>query len=513
MSVFNRLKLGLVAFKEAYLTSSVIDIEDWSDQEARMLRYAVAWAQYEQTSYRDVHKWSTAYRKKYALYKYIRPIYNPAYRLGEFWKGHLFGGLLDPDAGEEGAIPITTENEALRVAIATLWKWSRWPVQKDILTVRGAILGDAAIRVVDDVRRERVYLDLLHPGKLETVDKDPFGNVKGYTINENRPHPESLTRTVTYTEVVSRAGDNVIYKTFLNGKLYAWPENVDRGQPVAVWSEPYGFIPLVAIQHNDVGLEWGWSELHPIRSKVQEVDDIASQVSDHIRKTVDPNWLASGMTKPKTAPHIEGATDTADTDRPAPGREELRILYAPQGAKMQAMVADLDLETVLAHVDNILKEIERDMVELSQDIHTASGDASGRALRTARQPIIAKVTQRRANYDAPMVAAQQMAIAIGGFAGYEGYEGFDLDSYAKGDLDHHIPARPVFEEDPLDKIEIDTAFWSAAEQAVKAGVPLEAYLREAGWEDDRIAELNLVEEVELDEEEESDEEILEDMAS
>lgn len=492
----NRLKLGLVAFREAMLTSSPIDIEDWSAQEARIMRYAIAWAQYEQTSYRDVHKWATAYRKQYALYKYIRPVYNPAYRLGEFWKGHLFGGLLDPDVGEEGAIPVATENEALRVAIAELWKWSRWQVQKDILTVRGAILGDVAIRVVDDVVKERVYLDLLHPGYLEEVEKDAFGNVKGYTIRKNESDPQSPARTVVYTEVVSREGDLVVYETFLNGKPYAWPENVERGQAVSRWTEPYGFVPLVVIQHNDVGLEWGWSELHPIRSKVQEVDDIAAQVSDHVRRTVNPDWLASGMTKPATTPHMKGTTLTgadATTARPFPGREELKVLYAPAGAKMQAMVADLDLGTVLLHLDGILKEIERDMVELSQDIHTASGDASGRALRTARQPIIAKVTQRRAGYDAGLVAAHQMAIAIGGFRGYEGYEGFNLDSYAKGDLDHFIAARPVFEEDPLDKIEIDNAFWKAAEQAVKAGIPVEAYLREAGWEDDRIAELEIEE--------------------
>lgn len=495
-SWLDRMRLGLSAFREAFLTSEVVDVTDWSDQEARTLRYAINWAQYEQTSYRDVHKWATAYRKQFALYKYIRPIYNPAYRLGEFWKGHLFGGLLDSDAGEKGAMPIATENEALRVAIAHLWKWSRWQVQKDILTVRGTILGDAAVRVVDDTARERVYLDLLHPGHLQFVDRDPFGNVKGYAIRENRPDPRKAARTVVYTEIVSREGENVVYETFLNGEPYAWPDNVDQGQAVSRWTEPYGFVPLVVVQHNDVGLEWGWSELHPIRSKVQEVDDIAAQVSDHARRTVNPDWLASGMTKPATTPHLRGTTDTgadATTARPFPGREELKVLYAPTGAKMDALVAKLDLGNVLLHLDGILKEIERDMVELSQDIHTASGDASGRALRTARQPVITKVVQRRANYDAGMVAAQQMAIAIGGFRGYEGYEGFGLDSYDKGDLDHSIAARPVFEEDPLDKIEIDAAFWKAAEQAVKAGIPLEAYLREVGWEDERIAKLEIEE--------------------
>jgi len=300
MSFIDRLRLGILAFKEAYLTAPVQDTEDWTAQGARSLRYDLLWAMYEQTGYRDVHTWATAYRKQYALYKYVRPIYNPAYRLGEFWKAHLFGGLLDPEAGEEGAIPIATENEALRLAIADLWKWSRWGVQKDVLSIRGTILGDIAIQVIDDVKRDRIYLDLLHPGRLESVDKDPFGNVKGYVIAERRPDPRGITNTVTYLEQVTRSGDYVVYETFLNGEPYAWPDNVDRsGMPVSSWREPYGFVPLVVVQHNDVGLEWGWSELHPIRAKVQEVDGIASQLSDQIRKTVDPVWLIRASRSPR----------------------------------------------------------------------------------------------------------------------------------------------------------------------------------------------------------------------
>jgi len=485
----DRLKLGITAFREGYLTSAVTDTEDWSALDARRLRYQVLWAQYEQTSYRDAHTWATAYRKQYALYKYVRPIYNPAYRLGEFWKAHLFGGLLDPDAAQEGAIPIETDNEALRPAIAALWKWSRWQVKKDLLSIKGTILGDTVIQVKDDVRRGRVYLDLMYPGLLDWADKDPFGNVKAYRVLEVRADPRGKAGSVVYREDVSRSGDLVIYETFLNDEPYAWPENVDRsGTAVSRWSEPYGFVPLVVIQHADVGLDWGWSELHPIRAKVQEADDLASQVSDQVRKSIDPVWLMRGMKQ--TSLTLSGAADDADTDRPAPGREEIKAIWGvPEDGGADAMVANLDLESVLLHLDSILKEIERDVVELSSDIHTASGDASGRALRTARQPVTSKVIQRRANYDAALVAAHQMALAIGGWRGYDDYAGFGLDSYAQGDLDHSIADRPVFEEDPLDQIEIDNEFWKAAEQAGKAGVPLDAYLREAGWDDERIADL------------------------
>jgi len=490
-TLLDRIRLGIAAFREGYLTSSVVDTDDWSDLDARRLRYQVLWAWYEQTAYRDVHNWATAYRKDYSLYEYIRPVYNPAWRLGEFWKAHLFGGLLDPEAGEEGAIPVATDNEVLRPAIAELWKWSRWQVRKDVLAVRGTVLGDVALQVVDDVARGRVYLDLLHPGLLESVDKDPFGNVKGYVIAETRPDPRQKVRSVEYREDVTRSGDLVIYETFLNGEPYAWPENMDRsGEPVSRWSEPYGFVPLVVVQHNDVGLEWGWSELHPVRAKVHEADDIASMISDQVRRTVKPEWKVMGARAPvETSRTSPGAT--ADSDRPMPGREEMVLHYFGRDVKVEPMIANLDLASAILHLDKVLAEIERDVLELSQDIHTASGSASGRALRTARQPVVSKVLQRRSNYDAAVVAAQQMAIAIGGWRGYEEYSGFNLDSYTAGDLDHSIADRSVFEEDPLDKTEIDIAFWQAGEQAVKAGIPLEAYLREAGWDSERIAALEI----------------------
>lgn len=488
-SFIDRLKLGITAFREGYVTSSVSDTDDWSSLDARRLRYRVLWAWYEQTSYRDVHTWAEAYRKDYALYKDVRALYNPAYRLGEFWKAHLFGGLLDPEAGERGAIPIHTENERLRGAIAELWRWSKWQVRKDILSGRGTILGDAAVQVIDDVERQRVYLDLLHPGLLDDVVRDPFGNVKGYTLREVRLDPRGGERTVAYKEVVSRDGEFVRYETFLNGEPYAWPGNLDRtGNPVSAWAEPYGFVPLVLIQHNDVGLDWGWSELHPIRSKVQEADDLASMISDQARKAVSPVWLMTGM-KSSTIT-LTGAT--ADSDTPAPGREEIKAIWgAPSDAKAVPMVANMQFAGLLEHLKSVLKELERDVLELSPDIHTASGDASGRALRTARQPVAAKAAQRRAAYDGAMVAAQQMAIAIGGWRGYAGYEGFGLDSYAKGDLEHNIAERPVFPEDPLDDIEINTAFWEAAKRAVEAGVTLEAYLRDVGWDEERISALGL----------------------
>jgi hypothetical protein len=58
-------------------------------------------------------------------------------------------------------------------------------------------------------------------------------------------------------------------------------------------------------------------------------------------------------------------------------------------------------------------------------------------------------------------------------------------------LEHSIGKRPVFAQDPLDDTEIETAEWTAVNEAVKAGVPLEFYLlEERQWPQDKIDRLS-----------------------
>lgn len=480
---------GIRAFREPYLITDPADEHEFSDVSARRLRYAMFWAFYENTSYRHIHSWARKYKADFGLYRYIRNIYNPAYRLGEFWKIFLMGGALDPAAGDgkekPSALPIVTENEALRGAIGKVWRWSNWQLQKDILTLYGPVLGDVALKVVDDAERRKVYLEVVHPITLSALDLDAFGNVKGYTIEELRddPRPNRSGRTVVYSEVADRPDSrNVRYRTYLDGKPYKWDGISEE------WEAPYGFVPMVTIQHINVGFAWGWSELHAARPKIQEVDDLASKQHDQIRKLIDAPWLFVGVDKPKKEPMT--AETGAERGRPSPGREEIPALYGPIGADAKPLVAPLDIAATSEEIQAVLEELERDYPELQMDIWTVSGDVSGRALRTARQRAEAKVNQRRGNYDDGVVRAQQMAVAIGGMRGYAPeFAPFGLDSYITGSLDHAIGERPVFAVDPLDDTEIDQVFWSAAKTATESGMPLIAYLREAGWTEERIQKI------------------------
>lgn len=485
---------GLKAFREEFVTAGLIDEGKFPDFEARKLRYDIYWAFYENTAYRNIHKWATKLKSDFGLYRYIRNIYNPSYRIGEFWKEHVFGGLLDLEAGDgdliPSAIPIEIpkgnedNEEVLRLAIAQIWAWSNWQIKKDVFTLYGSVLGDALLFVTDDTDLEEVYIEVAHPAILKEVDLDAKGHVKGYTLEEKRQDPETdIKKDVTYLEVCERDGDDVVYSTFLNKAPYHW-----EGNPAEEWDVNYGFVPMILTKNNDVGLDWGWSEIHAGRSKFQELDDLASKLSDHIRKSVDPVWFFSGVAKGSDSEVDRKETEPTE-DRPAPGRDELPAIYAanPQ-AKANALVAELDIEQVSKHIGDLLEEIERDYPELQTDIGLAIQTNSSRAIRVARQRSEIKAHQRRAQYDDAMVRAQQMAISIAALNGYEGFDIFDPEkSYWKGDLDHRIAKHPVFTKDPMDDLELGEQFWKNAEQATKAGYPLILFLTDAGWEEDRIA--------------------------
>jgi hypothetical protein len=479
--IWSATMAGLKAFKENYIGTD--EENSFIEYDARALRYRLLWAMYENSAYRRMHKWSSKYKADFGLYEYIRGVYNPSYRLAEFWRAHLLGGKLDPNAGDgmqyPSTLPIVTDNDALRVALAALWKASNFQIKKDVLALWTTVMGDGVIKIVDDTARKKVFLSMVHPATIKSLDLDNFGNVKGYIIEERRPDPrkDGANRTVKYTEIATREGQAVVYATFLDDRPYSWD-----GDGLSKWSESYGFIPMVTVQHSNVGSDFGWAEAYPGLAKFREADDLASKLSDQVRKMVDSDWLFAGV----KAGNVSFEKPEVDEYQPERGRENINALYGPVGATATPLVAPLDIAAAAAYIKDILADIERDYPELNSDMHNVQGDISGRALRINRAPAEDKVLERRPNYDDALVRAFQMAISIGGFRGYEGYEGFDLNSYAAGDMEMTIGDRPVFRSDPLDKTDVDTAFYAAGNAAKTFGIPPLVYLKRSGWTDDEI---------------------------
>lgn len=489
---------GYTAFREAYLNADTLDQtgdSDWADFDARKLRYGMLWAYFQGNAYRDIHTWAKKMRADYGLYKYTRDIYNPSFQLGSFYQTYIWGGMLDMEAGDgkekKSALPIITDNEAIRPAISSLWTWSNWSTKRKLVNLYGAVLGDVFLQVVDDTAREKVYLKIVHPGIVRDVTLDPFGNVKGYIIEYERTDPEDPrgNREATYTELVRRDGDLVIYELYKDGTLYDWDYDPDQDTagtgPEPARALPYGFVPMVFIPHRDLGLVWGAAEAFNKLALFREVDDQASKLDDQVRKTVDSMWLFSGLDTPAASPTTSGADST--TTRPEPGREEVPALYAKDpAASAQALVAPLDIAGVGQNVRDLLASLERAYPELALYRVREGSDLSGRAISLIQRDAESKVIDYRDVYDGALVRAQQMALSVGGFRGYEGFTGFGLDSFDQGALDHMIGPRPVFAVDPRDELEIEAQKLANLQTAVNAGIPLDVYMRQHGFSEEYI---------------------------
>jgi len=506
---------GIAAFRESSLNADprgsrgagVAAFNPWNRWRSRCSRYDLHWALYQNNAYRDwVHLWSAYFKTTYGLYKHVRHLYNPAYRLGEFWAGHLMGGLLDPEAGDgesrPSALPILADNQAIRPAIARLWRDSNWQVNKDVFTRWGAVLGDVALKVVDDTARGQVRLEVVHPGHLEDVEFDVMGNVRAYLLRrwEEDPatvaiqdlpvlaDPQDRGRAVLYHERAYRDGEQVVYQTYKDGKPYAW-----NGE-AAEWSEPYGFTPMVLVNHEAIGLRWGQCAWHAGLSRFVEIDDQASTLGDQNRKALKAPMLIAGAKGP--AELKQGGVDRSrmtyaqDAVNPEPERTEQGFLYSPSTeTKAHSLLAPMDVSAIIEHIRDLQSDVEKNYPELLADTGNLGGTVTAEAVRNARQRASSKVQARRVGYDDGLRRAHQMAVAIGGHRGYPGYEGFGLESYALGALDHQVGQRPVFEVDPKDSIEEDQAFWTAAGLAGKAGVPLPLYLERNGWSKEDLAAL------------------------
>lgn len=463
--------------KPALVDDSATGKNVFGDVAERRARYDLLWALFGNTAYDTTHSWSGTYKNAYDLYPNIRALYNPSARIATFYEMYLLGGSLSTEEGQ-GALPLEGASDELREAIGRLWRDSNWAANKDVLSLWGAVLGDAAVEVVPDYRTGKMHLRLMHPSHLEAVEVDDYGHVKGFTETRLRDDPNGGDRQVTYMRRVSRDGDTIVTETYRDGAPFAWPENVSpEGEAMAAWEEPFGFVPLVLIQHRNVGSDWGWSELQPSLSKFREVDEQASLISDAVRKQQNPALFAPGASPidPITFVHERNSTP---------------ILYHPSpNQRLDKIDISLSLSDAIAHLSGLLGRLEGDYPELEFEKVRLSGTVSGVALEIAQGPAATKIRQRRVGYDAALVRAHQMAVAIGGELGWSGYDKFGLASYDAGELDHEISERPVFETSRALTLEAERAFWGALRDASAVGGVDEALAR-AGYTDEAIAEFN-----------------------
>ncbi len=438
------------------------------------------------------------YKQNYNLYRNIRLIYNPTRRLVDFYAGQIYPGVLSEDGamlpdGVQLAVPFSQDTPlALKDAVAQFWQWSNWQARKSVQVRYGAALGSVLIEVVDDVEDGTVSAEVQWPGFVNEIKLDPAGNVKAYALEYQAR--DELTSYIYRKEVDDRQ-----FRYFKDGAPFGYDGN-------SVVENPYGFVPAVWIKHTDIGGTHGSPCIAGSIGKIDELNNLASHVNDQIHKIIGaPMLIASSgrvanlFDKPK-----RGAT--TDFTYPTGDEESLLMLGGPADAHVESLVGNLSLAEADLEIGRVQKEIEESHPELVfyKELRGMS-QVTGPAAERLVGDVNSRFSEAAAAYDQGNIKLFQMATAIAGFRANGGAWGtlnrqqqkfrpFNLDSYTKGDLDMAIMPRPLLRPTKYEIALEKQAMWTGVKMAVDAGVPLELVLKDEGWTDEEIGELQALQE-------------------
>jgi hypothetical protein len=464
----------------------------WDDYTSRLARYEILEGYYHNLAYHKIMQYAQSLKVSEQLYKHVRGVHNPDKRLVEGYVAKVFGGVLDTKNGTTGAIPLQSQNKTLPEAVVKLWVDSHWGQKKSLYVRYGAMKGDSFIKVVDDIQHEHIRIEAVDPAKVKKIEKESDGTIT-YAEFEYYIRDTDTGFNRLYREVVTPELFQVFTRqeVRVNGLLVGF-ENIPfsyhtngRNEVVSEWANDYGFVPLVHVQHTDMGLMFGAPAVHGVLNKINELNDLASVVNDGMRNQVQlPLVTINAILGTLDFGSDQSTNTTADNSSiDTPRKDTMKVLnISGDGADLKALPPTINIADALQNIINIQNEIENDLPELALHRIREGGQLTAPGVRSAYDDAIARFQEARGNYDTGLVAAQKMALAIGGSQGYDGYGGFSLLSLKDGSLDHQIANRPVIS----DTLGLDEQI-NLTLQALSRNAPRSIYLK-MGWSDDEADE-------------------------
>jgi hypothetical protein len=458
--------------------------------------YDRMWAYYANEVFNDYEMWA-AYKEANMLYKHIRSIYNPTRRLVEFYVGEVYPGVLSEDAkdfpdGVPSAIDLSEDTpDPLRAALAQFWQWGNWQSGKDIMVRYSATLGNCLVELVDDTERRKVLPRIWWPGHVRELGVDGSNNVKAYTIEYpvavEDAEGEQTTETYIFRKVVTKER----IQFFKDGEPFDY-----TGQG-SEYPNPYGFAPAVWVPHFDMGDNFGMPIMWGTLGKLDELNSLVSMGHDQLAKIMQSPVVLTGAVAGLNKLDKDAATTPGKDDKQ--DRERQKVVNLPQGAGIMSL--PLDVGQSLQWAQEMLHEIEHDHPELAmyqalRGMSSVTGPGANRIMGDVNNLVVAA----EASYNLQTVKLCQMAIAIAGERIRNGDWGprsqlsrqqakfapFNLDSYARGDLDFSITPHPAIEQTQREYWDMRQVQVNTLNAMVTLGFPLPYLQKQAGATEDDI---------------------------
>lgn len=444
--------------------------------------------------------------------KWVRSIASPAYRVAEFYAGHLW-----PGETIEEAFTFTSGSTALQEAVLQVWDWSNFGAKRNMFARRYAILGNLFIKVAQSDDKQRVFFRYLDPRWVtrHLIDSQDRGYLTycRLDIPQERVKDDDTVETYYVTEIWDK----------LNNRFRRWEHKHGPNAKPDVMGTPthndtivrlfgFDFIPIVFAPFKDDAQLFGLGAYQLQLDKIDEGNRLATELHSKLFRHNQPTNVVMANAvdrsgRPMPAPRIPGfegymrqplnpsiryGTDGAqNTAGAVPTVDVVDVgdeqwIYLPGAASIESLVPKIAWDAALSILVHHLGELAEDLPEMVYaQIRNMPGDASGEALRIRLMAAVDKALDARANIIPALIRLNKMAVTIGQNGGLFGTVGTFKDKK----LDHTLRLLPVIPTNEIERLDADGK--KAANAVVKdqAGWPRRMIFIEAGYTEAEATEM------------------------
>lgn len=306
--------------------------------------------------------------------KNIRPMFLPFARAVDIDAGIIGGDWLFPPSEKE------PKADAWSAARDTLFDMSRWDTKGVLYTHYGAMYGVSGIRIAD-IREEKVIeLQPARPTCFMLVYEGEYSAVPSMAFWVEKKKVAGAE--YEYAEVITESD----IMTFKNGEPFVY----EAGR-LAVEKNEQGVIPIVESLHIDDGTELGECTYQKSILLLNEVNEMAADLSQAIKDNVKPQWVTSGA-------------------EPTDLKRGSNIMwFLPEGGEVTPITPQVDISGVLEFIKEIKEGVKESLPELSYDELKKAGEIATATIELQLGELVIKIKRVRPNYDRGLVTAMQIA--------------------------------------------------------------------------------------------------------
>lgn len=413
----------------------------------------------------------------------IKGLRNPAHRVVEFYVAHLWPSDFE----------LVTTNDAIVEPLGKVWQWSNWDAKQRLAARWFSMLGDLFIKVVSQPTSGRVYLQLINPENVLDFDSD----VRGFLTYLHIEVPIVVrdgdkTTPMVHTEIWDKAAGT--YRRWQRDRRLKVDELGTPTETKPLSAFGIDFLPFVHALFQDVGNDRGAGAYLHALDKVDEANQQATRLHQMLYRNNKATWAlqANGVDasgRPLPPPSIQGSGSAATADNGIVEIGDESFVRLPGTATLAPLVPNINFDAGLSILNAQLRELQDDLPELTFYRLADEGQLSGAAIRMKMTAGIDKIMEARGNGLQALIRANQMALTIGKATNIDGFG--TVGAFDSGELDHSYAPRDPIAISEAERLANEQAKADVAIAQQQSGVSQKATLRDRGYSDEEIAQMEL----------------------